>query len=99
MQLTGIRIPDPLIRTSNTAHTLLKHLITPPKPNKVFEAIKQKTDLTQLPNVAIHDRRQTPVDKERSVGRWKLIEKELQERGLPVFGKQEIKDRVFTSNR
>jgi hypothetical protein len=39
------------------------------------------------PNVMVLPRRETPVDKEKEVGRWKLIEKELTERGLPVLGK------------
>ncbi|KAK5047226.1 hypothetical protein LTR84_006748 [Exophiala bonariae] len=39
------------------------------------------------PNVMVLPRRETPVDKEKEVGRWKLIEKELIERGLPVLGK------------
>jgi hypothetical protein len=90
MQLTGIRIPDPVIKTSNSAQALLRHLITPPKPNKVIDALKQRADLVELPNVSIYSRRQTPVDKERKVGRWKVIEKELRDRGLPVFGKQEL---------
>ena len=90
MQLTGIRIPDPVIRSSNTAQALLRHLITPPKPTKLAEALKQKPDLVDLPNVSIFGRRQTPVDKERKLGRWKVIEEELKKRGLPVFGKQEL---------
>ena len=90
MQLSGIRIPDPVIRSSNTARVLLKHLITPPKPAKLVEALKQKSDLVDLPNVSIFSRRQTPVDKERKLGRWKVIEEELKKRGLPVFGKQEL---------
>jgi Ribosomal subunit 39S len=90
MQLTGIRIPDPVIKSSNSAQALLRQLITPPKPNKVVDALKQKSYLVELPNVIIYGRRQTPVDKERKVGRWKVIEKELRERGLPVFGKQEL---------
>ena len=90
MQLTGIIIPDPVIKSSNTAQTLLRHLITPPKPSKVIDALTQRGELAELPNVSVYGRRQTPVDRERSVGRWKVIEKELKERGLPVFGKQEL---------
>lgn len=90
MQLTGIRIPDPEIRASNTAQALLRNLITPPKPTKVVEALNQSPELAELPNISIYGKRRTPVDKERSVGRWKVIEKELRERGLPVFGKEEL---------
>merc|ERR1712230_259947 len=38
------------------------------------------------PNVTVHARRQTPIDREKNVGRWKVIEEELVQRGLPVTG-------------
>ncbi|KIN02020.1 hypothetical protein OIDMADRAFT_103267 [Oidiodendron maius Zn] len=90
MQLTGIRIPDPVIRSSNTAEALLRHLITPPKPTKLAEALKQRPDLVELPNVSIFGRRQTPVDKERKLGRWKVIEEELKKRGLPYHNHLDV---------
>jgi hypothetical protein len=102
MQLTGIRIQDPVIRSLNTAQALLQHLIAPPKPRKVIEALKQKADLAELPNVTVYGRRRTPVDKERSLGRWKVIETELRERGLPVYGRDELKGAglpIFSRNR
>jgi len=37
-----------------------------------------------LPNVTIHSSKLTLVDKETQVGRWKLIEQELADRGLPL---------------
>jgi hypothetical protein len=43
--------------------------------------------LTQQSNLLIFHRRETPVDKEKEVGRWKVIEKELTARGLPVLGR------------
>ena len=86
MQLTGIRIPDSAITPARNAQALLKQLIVPRKPRKIVEALEQKEDLINLPNVSVYARRVTPIDKERSVGRWKIIEQELQERGLPVTG-------------
>ncbi|KAG4429057.1 hypothetical protein IFR05_015461 [Cadophora sp. M221] len=86
MQLTGIRIPDAHLKSSKTASTILKLLIIPPKPRKLVDALSQKEDLVTLPNVSIFASRITPVDKERSLGRWKVIEKELEARGLPVTG-------------
>ena len=44
-------------------------------------------ELTKLPNVRILMRRETPVDRDKAVGRWKVIEKELKARGLPVLGR------------
>lgn len=86
LQLTGIRISDSVISSSNTAKALLAHLITPPKPRKLVDALEQKEELLTLPNVHVYPSRITPIDKEQRVGRWKVIEKELQERGLPVLG-------------
>jgi len=40
-----------------------------------------------MPNVEIFPRRHTPIDKEKEVGRWKVIERELQKKGLPVTGR------------
>ncbi len=85
MQLTGIRIPDSHIK-AKTPQALLKHLIVRPKPRKLVEALSQREELMTLPNVAIYEKRITPIDKERSVGRWKVIEQELEQRGLPVTG-------------
>ena len=43
--------------------------------------------LVGLPNVRVMGRRETPVDRERVVGRWKVIEEELKRRDLPVLGR------------
>lgn len=58
----------------------------PPKAKKLAEVLQQRGDLDQLANVKLHGRRQTPIDKETAVGRWKVIEEELRLRGLPVTG-------------
>ncbi|KAM3074383.1 hypothetical protein ACMFMG_002811 [Clarireedia jacksonii] len=84
IQLTGIRVPDNVIKSSNTAKALLNHLITPPKPKKLVEELTAKADLVSLPNVSIWGRRITSIDKEQKIGRWKVIEEELKARNLPV---------------
>ncbi|KAI9651868.1 MAG: hypothetical protein M1831_007533 [Alyxoria varia] len=48
---------------------------------------KDMVTLFDLPNVTFSGRRITPVDKEKQVGRWKVIEDELESRNLPVLGK------------
>lgn len=58
-----------------------------PKPKNIAETLSMKENLAHLPNLKIMGRRETPVDKEKEVGRWKVIEAELEERGLPVLGK------------
>jgi hypothetical protein len=60
-----------------------------PRPKNLAETLATKTELASLPNVKIMGRRETPVDKEKAVGRWKVIEAELRSRGLPVLGRAE----------
>lgn len=86
MQLTGRRIPDPEISQIYSARELLLHLTKKPKPKKLAEALLKREDLLEIPNLQIRDRRFTPIDEEKEVGRWKVIEKELEKRGLPVTG-------------
>lgn len=86
MQLTGIRIPDHAIARSNNASALLDHLVKKPRPSRVVDALAEQENLLALPNVSVFAKRVTTIDKERSVGRWKVIEAELVARGLPVTG-------------
>jgi hypothetical protein len=44
------------------------------------------------PNVMVFSRRETTVDREMEVGRWKVIARELEARGLPVPGKKKSTD-------
>jgi hypothetical protein len=69
-----------------TVSDLLAALVKPPKPKKLQEVIEKNGDLASLPNVKVYSRRVTPVDKEKMIGRWKLIEHELKKRNLPVLG-------------
>ncbi|KAI9778873.1 MAG: hypothetical protein M1839_007836 [Geoglossum umbratile] len=84
--LTGHAIPDPLLPTLRTLQNLQSHLLTPPPPKKLAAVLLENAALAALPNVKVYDRRVTPIDKEKTVGRWKVIERELRERGLPVTG-------------
>lgn len=86
MQLTGSRIPDPLIHNLSTTKALFAHLVTKPKPRKLAEFLQLKEELKGLPNLQMMDRRYTPIDREKEVGRWKVIERELQRRDLPITG-------------
>jgi hypothetical protein len=36
----------------------------------------------------------TKIDKQKEVGRWKLIEAEFRERGLPVHGVEDVERRL-----
>ncbi|KAL2175086.1 uncharacterized protein P884DRAFT_207163 [Thermothelomyces heterothallicus CBS 202.75] len=85
-QLTGHRIPDGKLVSIRTIDSLVKQLIEPPKPKKLAELVEQEALFKGLPNVRVFPRRVTPIDREQMVGRWKIIVKELEDRGLPVTG-------------
>lgn len=85
MQLTGARFPDSGIQSAKIVQNLLSHLIKPPKPTKLTEALAQSPELLNLPNVTVSASRVTYHDKERKIGRQKLVRAELMARGLPVF--------------
>ena len=87
MQLTGKRISDSSLRSINTAESLRNQLITPPKATKLIDTLAQKEDLLSLPNVNVYNRL-TFADKEKMVGRWKVIEEELKARELPLYGRE-----------
>jgi hypothetical protein len=87
MQLSGARIPDSNISNIRTARDLVEHLVLKPKPKKLVDSLLANDKLTSLPNVQIFERRYTPIDKDKEVGRWKIIERELKRKGLPVTGK------------
>ena len=89
MVLTGQRVSDPAISSSKTIGELLHKLAAPPKPKKLAQTLsedKSNGPLAKLGNVKIFQRRVTPIDKEKQVGRWKVIEKELEKRDLPITG-------------
>ncbi|CAG8977894.1 hypothetical protein HYALB_00001771 [Hymenoscyphus albidus] len=85
MQLTGARFPDSAIQSAKSVENILSYLIKPPKPTKLAEAITQNPELLNLPNVSISQHKVTYHDKERNIGRQKLVRAELMARGLPVF--------------
>ena len=85
-QLSGRRFPDHAIANLDTANDLFQILVKKPKPKKLAEILTVKDALTELPNVEIKSRRFTPIDREKEVGRWKVIEKELSRRDLPITG-------------
>ena len=87
MQLTGTRIPDPAIGSVTNAKVILSHLVKKPKPKKLADNLLSK-ELAELPNVQISKRRYGLIDKEREVGRWKVIKQELEKFGLqPTRGR------------
>lgn len=85
-QLTGHIIADHKLLTVRTVAAYLSILVKPPPAKKLAEVIEQKGELVSLPNVTVYTRRVTPIDKEKMVGRWKVIVNELDKRELPIVG-------------
>ncbi|RYO89241.1 hypothetical protein DL766_004549 [Monosporascus sp. MC13-8B] len=86
-QLTGQLVPDHKLPEVTNVHALLRILQKPPKPQTLTEEIlKQRQELVELPNVTFSAKRVTRGDKEKAVGRFKLIEEELRKRDLPLEG-------------
>ncbi|KAL0933833.1 uncharacterized protein CTRU02_210632 [Colletotrichum truncatum] len=89
-QLTGQYVHDAKLAQIETVQHLISTIVKPPKPAKVSEAIREAGLLPELPNVRVHDRRVTPIDKETMLGRWKVIKEELEKRNLPVTGHEHL---------
>lgn len=86
MQLTGRRVPDPILSNVKTVADLHEALKVKQKPKKLAQSKELQQVGIEVPNVKVHERRQTVVHKEKRVGRWKVIEAELEARDLPVLG-------------
>ncbi|KLU87286.1 hypothetical protein MAPG_06287 [Magnaporthiopsis poae ATCC 64411] len=86
-QLSGHILVDSKLNSVQTINDLIKILVTPPKPKKLAEEIEARGELAKLPNVTVYNRRVTPIDKDKMVGRWKVVAQELEKRDLPVTGK------------
>ncbi|KAF2144949.1 uncharacterized protein K452DRAFT_295514 [Aplosporella prunicola CBS 121167] len=90
MQLTGLRVFDSVINDLPTAGALVSSLSKYDKrlrPEKVAEWVETTSKYNNLKNVTFSGRRVTPIDKEKAVGRWKVIEQKLIDRDLPVTGR------------
>ncbi|KAI3321004.1 ribosomal subunit 39S-domain-containing protein [Xylariaceae sp. AK1471] len=86
-QLTGQLIPDHQLPSITTVQTLLHTLKKPPKPATLTQEIqKRQQELLELPNVTIATKRVTKGDKEKALGRFKLMQEEFKKRDLPVLG-------------
>ncbi|KAI1446071.1 ribosomal subunit 39S-domain-containing protein [Annulohypoxylon stygium] len=86
-QLTGHLVQDFKLSGINNVQTLLHVVLKPPKPKTLtMEIQERRQDLVQLPNVQVATKRVTRGDKEKAVGRFKLIEEEYRKRELPLKG-------------
>src|SRR4051794_5633868 len=76
MQLTGIRITDPIINGLSTVKELLQHLnriAAQANTEKLAPALANSEELRENSNVAVHQYQLKFTDKERAVGRLETI--------------------------
>lgn len=83
---TSARVSDYTLFTSATFKKLRDAMLKKPEAKKLAKELGVARQISQLPNVKIASKRVTPIHKEKTVGRWKLIQRQLQDRGLPVTG-------------
>ena len=82
---TGRKISDSQIMAAKTVLDLSNALV---KQKKVkTKAILLENGTGDIPNVSM--KRMKDIDEDVAKGRWKIIRKELKDRGLPEFGYQE----------
>lgn len=81
-----MQIPDIVMHRATTLKDFQQAILTKPKPKKLAFTLLANEELMANRNIQVRGGRQTPVHKDRAVGRWKLIEEELVNKGLPVFG-------------
>ncbi len=92
MQLTGTRIADPVISRLKNAGDIVRHMVKPAPAKRLIDDLAESKEIGKLPNVEMWETRYTEKDRETEIGRWKLIEAELEKRGLP-FDRLERSDR------
>ncbi|CAD0082618.1 unnamed protein product [Aureobasidium vineae] len=90
-----MQIPDIIMHKASTLKDFQQAILTKPKPKKLSFALLGNPELMANTNIQVRGGRQTSVHKDRAVGRWKVIEEELVNRGLPVFGHGIKADRGF----
>ncbi|KAJ1337754.1 Ribosomal subunit 39S [Microdochium nivale] len=86
-QLTGQRISDFQLGSITDVRSMLTAVQKAPKARTLAEEIKtRRPELFSVPNVTFAAKRVTRGDKDKSVGRFKVIEEELRKRDLPLKG-------------
>jgi len=83
-QLTGHFIPDSVIPSINNAKHTIDYLETlvKPKPKKLAQQLMTNTELQNIPNIQVSQSRRTRIHQDEELGRRKIIEAGLRERGL-----------------
>lgn len=98
-QLTGRRIPDPVISNASTVTDFYTAVKARERPQKLAETPEVQQLSEQLPNVQLHRRKRSMITKEKEIGRWKLIEAELNARDLPITGTRHAQEQAVVEPR
>ncbi|KAI0155107.1 ribosomal subunit 39S-domain-containing protein [Xylariaceae sp. FL1272] len=86
-QLTGHLIPDHRLPLLSDVSSVLQTITTPPKPVTLTQEIQEnRQELVNMPNVSVATKRVTKAHKEEKLGRLKIMQAELEKRGLPLWG-------------
>ncbi|GAB7362023.1 hypothetical protein MBLNU230_g2057t1 [Neophaeotheca triangularis] len=86
IQVTGHRPFEPALSSALSLGDLLHAFRALPKPKKLAQRKEMVSLGKESGNVQVHSNRRTPIHREKEVGRWKVIERALIERDLPVTG-------------
>jgi len=86
-QLSGQRIPDSDFSGVTNASSILSMVQQPSKAQTLAQEIEvRRPELLSIPNITFAAKRVTRGDKDKSVGRFKVIEEEFRKRDLPLKG-------------
>lgn len=86
LQLTAHRISDSAVSRAKTLHDLCAAYRKTEAPKKLAQEPKVQKMKVELANVTWHDSKRTMIQKEKDVGRWKIIEEALADANLPSTG-------------
>ncbi|KAF2085014.1 hypothetical protein K490DRAFT_68215 [Saccharata proteae CBS 121410] len=81
-QLTGLRIPDPVIGAATTVRGFINRIKPSEKPKKLAAVLQKESKLPDLINVTIKQKKVSNEAKWQQMGRWKVIKEELKKRNL-----------------
>ncbi|KAF2761214.1 hypothetical protein EJ05DRAFT_508400 [Pseudovirgaria hyperparasitica] len=95
MQQTGRIIPDPIIHEVRTAGALFAHMRQQNTQTQTTKSTKTQNGTARVAdvmrtrelaaNVHVSSRRRTMQSRESAIGRWKVVQKALMERHLPLY--------------
>ncbi|KAF2747424.1 hypothetical protein M011DRAFT_59549 [Sporormia fimetaria CBS 119925] len=94
--LTGHRLSDPVLNAVRNHGDLFRAFVdaATPNPTKLAEKVAESFQEPQLQNVKVFSKPVTEKQREQEIGRWKVIQYALHERGLPI--EEQVRRERFT---